>query len=209
MKQGILGGLQNKIGSVVGSSWKGIPVLKSKPLSVSNPRTAGQIAQRTKMTNVVVVAKAILASIIKPLWDRFASKMSGYNAFVTENIALFALAHPSVYASFVISKGKMVSTPINTALTDISTNTTVLTWLDDSGEGLKINTDIAYGVLYNANKNTWSSKGLADERSETNLALPNPTGTLLGDVVHAWIAFRRADGTVVSNTSYKQCTVQA
>ena len=45
LKQGILGGFSGKVANVVGTSWKGIAVIKAMPLSVANPKTAGQVAQ--------------------------------------------------------------------------------------------------------------------------------------------------------------------
>ena len=112
MSQGILGGLSGKIGNVVGSSWKGISVLKTKPLSVANPRTTAQVNQRNSMDGAVFYATIILATVIKPLWDRFAVKMSGYNEWISMNIAQFTDRTTFNAASLVMSKGKMVATPI-------------------------------------------------------------------------------------------------
>ena len=46
IKQGILGGFQNKVGAVIGSNWKGIATMRSRPISVANPRTGKQVAVR-------------------------------------------------------------------------------------------------------------------------------------------------------------------
>ena len=89
IKRGILGGFSGSVGNIVGSSWKGIATMKAKPLSVANPQTAGQTAQRTKFAGIVALASQFLVSIVKPLWDRFAQGESGYNAFVKENIDTF------------------------------------------------------------------------------------------------------------------------
>ena len=56
IKQGILGGFSGKVANIVGSSWKGIPVIKSLPLSVANPQTAAQTTQRNKLKGVVEAA---------------------------------------------------------------------------------------------------------------------------------------------------------
>ena len=86
IKQGILGGFSGKIGNIVGSSWKGIAIMKTKPLSVANPKTAAQVAQRTAFSESVTIATQILADVIKPLWDRFSERKSGYNGFIQYNI---------------------------------------------------------------------------------------------------------------------------
>lgn len=42
IKQGILGGFSGKVGTVIGSSWKGISYMRSRAQSVKNPRTEGR-----------------------------------------------------------------------------------------------------------------------------------------------------------------------
>jgi hypothetical protein len=205
--QGILGGISGSVGNVVGSSWKGIPVIKAKPLSVANPKTAGQIAQRTKMTNIVAFAGEILSSVIKPLWDRFAQQMSGYNDFISTNIDLFANPLPSPAADLQISKGKMAATPVSiTTITDGDTSV-VVTWTDDSGTGLKLASDLAYVVCtLDADDRVKFNAGTVLRSAETATVSMGVT-MLTGDVVNAYLAFKRADGTVVSDTSTDADTV--
>lgn len=207
IKQGILGGFQNSIGSVVGSSWKGINVMKSKPVSVSNPRTAGQVLQRTKMQNSVIFAQAILSTVIKPLWDRFSSRMSGYNDFISTNIALFEDPVPSVPSSLVISKGKMASTSISFAESGEGMYIVDVSWGNDSGQGLKLATDVAYVVVMNATDFDISKSFTAAVRTDLTLAVTMNKSLAVNDVLHIYLAFRRADGTVVSDNSYATITV--
>lgn len=206
LTQGILGGISGKIGNVVGSSWKGISVIKSKPLSVANPESAAQVAQRTKMSNVVAVAKVINASVIKPFWDRFASKMSGYNAFVQTNIALFENNVPSPASSFVISNGKMGETAIAVLNVEVSGKEVQVQWDDDSGMGYKLATDTVALVAINMNTGEVVADGNAGQRSfEGATVFFNGTVTA-GDLVYAYLAFKRADGTIVSQTSNMAAT---
>jgi hypothetical protein len=199
--QGILGGISGSVGNVVGSSWKGIPVIKAKPLSVANPKTAGQIAQRTKMTNIVAFAGEILSSVIKPLWDRFAQQMSGYNDFISTNIDLFENALPSPAADLQISKGKMAATAVS--ITDISPadTTVVVTWTDDSGTGLKLASDLAYVVVTVDTGDVVKFNAGTVLRSAETATVTLATALEMGDEVNAYLAFKRADGTVVSDTS--------
>lgn len=201
LTQGILGGISGKIGNVVGSSWKGIPVIKTKPLSVSNPRTTSQTTQRTKLTNVVNFSKEILTTIIKPLWDRFAQQASGYNDFVRANIALFDAAMPSPVTDLVISTGKMQATPITSTNWNITDDILTLSW-DDTPQGpYQSKSDIPYLIIVNEVKekvkgfqpNAIREDGVANINTTLELD-QNEEYTLL-------LAFKRADGTVVSNTS--------
>lgn len=202
IKQGVLGGFQGKVGPVVGSSWKGISVLKSKPVSVANPRTAGQVAQRSKMSNIVAFASLILAGIIKPLWDRFASQMSGYNDFTATNIALFEEEFPSIPSDLIISKGKMLSTPITSQVTTNGSETVKITWSDDSGSGLKLATDEVYALAFNPTSGGVGFASASERRSDLSSSFEMSKRNMTGQTVYFYLAFRRADGTVVSDNSY-------
>ena len=206
IKQGILGGFSGKVAGVVGSSWKGIAVMKSLPLSVANPKTAGQIAQRTKFSNSVAFAGYILATVIKPLWDRFASQMSGYNEFVATNLALFAAWKPSVAASLIISKGKMAASAIATAGVTAASKDVVLTWVDDSDEGFKLAEDIAYVVIVNETQEVIEGFETVATRELETVTVTMQADAVAANTVNCYLAFKRADGTVVSNTSFLEAS---
>ena len=201
---GPFGQLSGKTGDLVGSSWKGISTIKRYQPNVSNPQTAGQVAQRGKMSNIVAFAQSILASIIKPLWDRFQSGMSGYNAFVSRNIDLFQDALPSVFADLVTSSGKMDATQIATAAADAAYTSVQVTWLNDAGQGFKLATDKVYLVVINETKGL--VKGFASEavRSDSQVLCEMGVAATLGDVYHIYLSFLRADGSIASVNSYKR-----
>lgn len=207
IKQGILGGFSNKVAGLVGTSWKGIAVIKAMPLSVANPRTAGQVEQRSNFGSVVAVAVLLLASIIKPLWDRFASKMSGYNAFVSANVDKFTAGVFTTFATFAISKGKMSNTAISSVTAINNDDSIDVNWSDDSGSGYKLATDEAYVVIYNATQDNWGFGADGSQRSSESSTFTMPTPVITGNVLHCYLAFRRADGTIVSDTAYLLKTV--
>lgn len=203
IKQGILGGFSGKVGGVVGSSWKGISVMKSRPQSVANPKTAGQVAQRNKFSNSVAFAGVILSNVIKPLWDRFASGMSGYNDFISSNIDLFESELPDPHADLVISKGKMAATEINSVNATGGSANVEIDWSDDSGEGFKLATDEVYIVVVNRDQGSVKGFETGVVRSAETTIIELDANIVAGDNIDAYLAFKRADGTVVSNTSFK------
>lgn len=201
IKQGILGGIQNKIGNIVGSSWKGIAVIKSLPVSVANPRTAPQVQQRTRFTNAVNFATAILSEVIKPLWDRFAQRQSGYNAFISRNIFNFGNSGLTNPTGLVISTGKMEATPINTVSGDSGPGDVVLTWTNDAGQGFKQATDTAFVVICKPDGTDVTGHNTLVQRSALSVMVTRNLED--GQQYYAYLAFRRADGTIVSDTSFK------
>ena len=200
IKQGILGGFSGKVGSVVGTSWKGINVMKARPLSVANPKTAAQIAQRSLIGNASKFASEILATIIQPLWNRFASQASGYNDFVSANLSLFADALPSVIADLEISKGKMAKTTIDAAVATGADDDVEVTWTDDSGSGFKLATDIAYVVVIDTSTSQVYGFETVATRADASVTVDMPIEG--GEDYEVYLAFKRADGTVVSNTDH-------
>lgn len=199
-KQGVLGGFRGKVGPIVGSSWKGINIIKAKPISVANPRTAGQIAQRNNMSAIVILSKMILATVIKPLWDRFAQKKSGYNAFVQSNIGTFISGVFTNFDEFVISMGKMAATEISSIVASRASNVIRINWNDDSGQGFKLSTDKAFALVYNQPQEEWYVSFTDVTRSAESISVvlgPNAEAT---DTLRGYLAFRRSDGTIVSNT---------
>jgi len=207
--QGIFGGISGKIGGLVGSSWKGIAYLRQMAMSVHQPDSPAQLKQRTKFTNVVDVAVQLLAVIIKPLWDRFAVKMSGYNNFVHYNIDLFEDVFPDPPEGFEISHGSMGATQFDTVTAVDNEAGIECAWIDDSGSGYKLATDLAFFVAYNLTQGIWAFGEASDGRSVPEATITFPAKCVLNDELYCYLAFKRADGTIVSMTAYKNVIVAA
>lgn len=204
--QGILGGVSGKVGGVVGSSWKGINVVKTIPLSVANPRTAGQIAQRSAFSLTVQDATALLSTVVKPLWDRFSVKMSGFNSFIKANIEIMGAAGPISETAFVISKGKLQA-PIITDASNNAVNPGInLTWDENSTDPYALPTDEVYVVVRKFKEGNELAEGikLAETRRYGEGFAAFSKEILSGDLPMVYMAFRRADGTMVSNTGWAQ-----
>lgn len=107
IKQGILGGFQNKVGAVIGSNWKGIATMRSRPISVANPRTGKQVAVRSEFSTLVKMASALNATLIRPYWSRFAQKKTGANAFIAANYGKLAGNPITAPDRMVLSQGKL------------------------------------------------------------------------------------------------------
>lgn len=86
IKRGILGGFQGKVANVIGQGWKGIDVMRSMPISVANPRTPAQTANRTKFSDLVEVSKAIGSAYLRKTFDKQAIRKTTFNAFVAANM---------------------------------------------------------------------------------------------------------------------------
>ena len=201
--QGILGGVSGRVGNVIGSSWKGIPVLKSRPLSVANPRTTQQVHFRDRLKKLVAIASPINSSIIIPLWNRFASRMSGYNAFIQANSDAFNSSLAFVPASFSISRGRMASTAIINADIQAVNTQCLVTFSASIADSFQTDDDHPFVVITSSSGVLKAFEASSLSRAEGVITVNAMPGSsfAVGDL--CFLAFRRPDGSVVSNTSFK------
>lgn len=110
IKQGILGGFKGKVGTVVGSSWKGIAYMKGQAQHVKNPRTAGQIYHRDAIKAVTMALRPI-TSTLRLTFAEHTNKMSAFNKAVSVNYkaAIYeAGGEPHFnYEKLILSKGTL------------------------------------------------------------------------------------------------------
>jgi hypothetical protein len=205
IKRGILGGFAGKVANVVGTSWKGIAVMKSLPLSVANPKTAGQVTQRNAFKACSQFASFILASLVVPLMNRFAVQMSGYNMFVQRNVEFFDENGIAVPESINFGTGKLGDTPIQTCQIDISNDGAIITWTSGLDNQFKQNTDIPYGLCVDSETKEVIAQGTDDnlpDRQSGGMQLSLINAPVLGRTYWFYLVFLRADGTIVGNTAY-------
>lgn len=200
-KQGILGGFSGKVGGVIGSSWKGIDTMRSQPSSVTNPRTNAQVANRSRFKSVSQLAAAMLTTIVKPLNDRFAQKMSGFNDFCQRNASAFDALGAFVPANLVLSKGKLSAVQafaqVETAydLVTVNFNPSLYGSFDASS-------DKVYAVVIGKDGSILGVSSGVSTRGSGQVDVPTPEGRSAADPGTLYVSFLRADGTQVSNSSY-------
>lgn len=205
IRRGILGGFSGKVANIVGSSWKGIAVMRSLPLSVANPRTPRQVAQRDKFSLMSKFASQLLSVWIKPLWDRGAQQMSGYNAFVKENIDSMVL-NDEVRPTFgIMSRGVLGSTQVVPGSLVGSVQT--LTWDTALSNSLQSASDLAYIVLIEDKTGLviGHSSGLVARSVGT--ASVTFDSTNVTDRVFAFLAFANADGTRMGDSTFQDTMI--
>lgn len=201
IKQGILGGVSGKVANVVGSSWKGIAYLKALPLSVANPKTAGQLLQRGKMREIVADSRLLLAALLQPFWNPFAQRQSGYNAYVSENIAQYDIDSLATPAGLFASRGTLLGTPDAASVEGATDDDIVITWTDNAGEADALGTDEMHMLVWNETSDTWFFFNNIGIRSDAAGAAAM-TGTSVADVIHTWVFPARPDISKTSDSVY-------
>jgi hypothetical protein len=198
IKQGILGGFRGKVGSVVGSNFKGIATMRSMPLSVANPRTAAQVGNRTRFKSVATFADGVGLANIQTYWNRFAVKMSGYNLFTSVNKNIFSTEGTFDETKVIISDGTIAPPTAPSASYDTGTSMLAYTMsyaisgdrlASDKTIAVIVNTD---GVVLGVTPEVVASTG--SKTVTITLALNE------NESFYVYLVSRRADGSKVSYT---------
>src|SRR5690606_17641117 len=120
----------------IGATWKGISYIRIKPVSVANPRTEGQVNQRTKFSATLAFLQPSLA-FLKVGYKFYANKMSAFNAamsYVIQNAITGTAPNFSVdYTTALVSRGKLEGVSGGN-LSELNGTVTV-TWTDNSNQG--------------------------------------------------------------------------
>lgn len=204
LQGGILGTMTGKVGGVVGSTWKDKNTLRSYRSSIAVSQTAAAVNGRTTFAKAVTLTGLIAAKLARPYWQRFQKSMSGYNALLSSVRASFTNAGVFVPGNLVISRGKLEEQPI----IEVSVSGAVgnISWFSQL-KGYQLSSDLPVLVLVKAD----GSNAIAFDSDDLNVtrfddsAVFDPTtiGFTTGD--YAYLAFRRADGSVVSNSASSVC----
>ena len=203
INQGILGGVSGQVGNVIGGTWKGIDYLRIKPSSVANPRTEGQMDQRSRFSTALQFLQPML-DFIKIGYKNYAIKMSAFNSAMS-NILKNAVtgAYPNFsidYANALISRGSLAGV-LNGAANSSVAGAIDFTWDDNSIESNAQATDKAMILAYNQSKDkaVFVTAGATRSAGTQTLTVPDDFS---GDSVECFIAFISADGLSVANSKY-------
>jgi hypothetical protein len=202
IKKGILGGFSGKVGTVVGASWKGISYMRSLPQKVKNPRTEGQLSQRTKF--------ALALSILKPMtgflrtgWKLYAHKQTPMNAAMSYTLAnAISGAYPDYEidaSKILVSRGSLATAANATAA--VAGGSIEFSWDDNSGVGSAKQTDKALIAIVNPAKGEAITDTAGAERQEGTQTVALPADWA-GDEVQVYLGFISEDNKEVANSVY-------
>jgi len=203
IKQGILGGFSGKTGTVIGSSWKGIAVMRGIAPSIAQPNTEAQLAQRAKFS---VVGKFLrpLIPFLRIGFKSQAVKMSGFNAAISYNLQnALTGTYPDYdvdYTKALISEGTLPGA-LNPEVTATVAGEIGYTWDDNSSDTNASTNDKSLLVVYNPTKKRAVTVIDGNTRAGGSQSITLPSA-FTGDEVQCFISFGNATRSVVSNSEY-------
>ena len=203
ISQGVLGGFSGKVGNVVGGTWKGIDYMRIKPANVTNPRTEGQVDQRSKFSTVLRFLQP-MTDFLRVGFKLYANKMTQFNAAMSYNLNnAITGAYPNFmvdYANALVTRGNL-SGAANGAASSPSAGDVQITWDDNSGSGSAQATDKALIVLLNTTRQeaVFTIAGPARSAGTETISVPSE---YTGEDVEVFLGFISEDGSKVANSSY-------
>lgn len=189
-KKGILGGFSGKVGTVVGSNWRGLDVMRSLPKKSGLSPTQEQVEQRQRFA----LAMGFISPLTKIL-SLYYGNVSGTSSrlnnamsyhlkeAVTGNSPNFAVD----YAKVVISKGEVIGVK-DGVISAPQAGMVQVDWSNNSGQVLADANDLLLVVLYNSDKAVFVVEEGTATRQEATLDIAVPAG-YAGDTLHAWVGF--------------------
>lgn len=204
IKSGILGGVSGSIGNVTGSSWKGISVLRTKPLSVANPNTPAQQAVRTPWSSLTKLGSSLTGAILQPVWNGIASKMSGYNLFLQKNAQLaFGPLGDFLPAGLTVSPGTLPSAAVS--VDELASTSSMSFNVATALPGVQaLASDKLYAVVVDIDGVYLGSVSGTIARSVGAFSVVANRTLLNGERIYVYAFFMSADGKRIFAQSYVQ-----
>lgn len=205
----LIGRAKKSLANTTFTTWKGLNVLKSKPISVEDPQTDGQITQRLRMTGIVAFYRMISSAVQLGFKERAIGK-SEYNAFVSANIiAGTSVSLPStvtlVYSAISVALGTIYQTVMTSVTPSAAGDTVTFVW--DGAELLpgQSATDKFNAVIKGSN-NSLVVLSLEGAARTAGTEVVTVTGLDATDVLECYTFFTKADGSKSSDSTYNQVT---
>lgn len=203
INQGILGGFAGKVGNVVGGRWKGINYMRVKPASVSNPKTDGQVGQRSKFAIVLQFLQP-MKEHIKIGFRNYAVKKTEFNSAMSYNLNNAVIGEfPDFaidYSSALVAKGSLPMALNADGGSDLVGNLQV-TWSDNSEQWKANSTDKASILVYNETKAEAISAKTGASRFDGSYQIQLPP-SYQNETVEVFVSFISEDGKELSNSVY-------
>jgi len=158
-RNGILGSFSGTIGSVVGSSWRGIPVIRSKPTRKKTGVTDLQEQQRARFLLMTGFLRPLI-DLLNQTYQKSAVGMTCFNKAFSENKAAITGDYPAIkidYSKIVLSKGRL---PLGEPpmISSHESGRLLLTWKTGDGINRHLTMGRAFIATYSEELNRWIFK---------------------------------------------------
>ena len=202
-KNGILGNISGKVGTVTGGSWNGKSYIRANTPKRKNGRfTEEQLSQQAKFKLMSKFVRK-LSRIFMVSFKHSTHEMSGINGGLSYNMQhAIAGTYPNFTVSYkdvLISSGQLLAVRGATAVAGAG-GMIKYTWTDNSGVENASPTDICIIVVYCPLQNIALTTLAGTARSSESFDFD--ASYLSGESVETWIGFISANRKLIANSVY-------
>jgi hypothetical protein len=201
-KTGILGAFTGKVGNIVGSSWKGTPIIRSAPVRRrwrrSSPAQKEQQAKFKTLTNFL----RPLNALFNVSFASFSLKMAGFNKAMSVNTGAITGIYPKFsidYAKVILGKGNLHNVDSAKAVSIVPGHI-IFAWSDNSNIGTALSSDIIIVAAYCPAMDRWVFMDNAAARRDRCVAMD--VSVFRGKTAHAYIMIYSDSGIRGSDSLY-------
>jgi hypothetical protein len=177
--------------------------MRSLPQHVKNPRTEGQLSQRSKFALTLNFLKPV-TGFLRTGWKLYAHRQSPFNAAMSYTLAN---AITGTYPDYAIDPSKVLvscgslAPAAGASATPVGGGTITFAWEDNSGIGAAKQTDRALIAVINPTKSEAVYDTAGAERMTTTQDIIVPADWV-GEDVEAYMGFISEDSKEVANSMY-------
>jgi hypothetical protein len=202
INSGILGAFSGTVGPAVGSSWKGIGVIRSRPPRKRRRSTEGQLRQMAKLKLMTPFVRP-LTDLLNRTYDSTVYRMSCFNKTLSYNMRnAISGEYPDFrinFARVVLGVGDLLN-PEKVSAYSPAAGQISITWTDNSGEGSARATDQVFVAIYCDTLDQWITKDPGPQRNAGSYTLE--VTAFSGRAVYTYTGFLSADAQFVSTSLY-------
>lgn len=173
IKNGILGGVSGKIGTVVGANWRGKNIIRAIPRKSKKAPSLAQLEQRAKF-KLIIAFLSPLNAIVSRYFGNPQDSKSRSNLAVAYHL-LEAIEQEE--NAFILNLEKVVLTKgilpnITVASATLEAGTLALTWTPNAGSSIERDTDLITMVIYSQKHKSFQLFEKAVNRQTNALTAP-------------------------------------
>ncbi len=200
LKDGLFGGFTGRVGNVVGATWRDIYYVRSLPAKVNDPKTKGQVKQRSRFSVAMEFLKTITPFLRIGFQSYASGRMTAFNAAMSYNMknAVKGVGQEVQldFSKVRISRGDLSA--VTGVKGEVTGGDLHVCW-DGITERNARGDDITMLVAYNVEKKQSVYDINAGKRSASKAVLHLPSDWQ-GQALESFLAFKTADGSEVSDS---------
>lgn len=202
-QKGILGGFSGIVGTVVGATWRGLDIMRSRPKKSSRPATEDQLDQRAKFSLIARFLRTF-RPVVRNYFGQPQGEKSRSNLATAYHMSeAITGTYPDYevdYVKVIVAKGELLGLEALAVVPQANAELLV-TWSDNSGQGEAKTTDMMFLVVYNEDvkDSRYNTAATARTNGTFTYALPDSWS---GNKVHCWVAVASEDGKKYGNSEY-------